>query len=159
VTAEGARALMTVGELSRRTGLSRKAIRDLEGRGLIYSAGRSKAGYRLFDESALWCVQVIRNLRFLGLTVKEIEQIVAVYLDRPGRSIGPELAAALDRSERRIDERLGELTRMRERVRAYREQNADALRGASDLVIDDPRRNSPRDRGAGSGAAPGPRVR
>jgi MerR family transcriptional regulator, copper efflux regulator len=33
--------LMAVGELSRRTGLSIKAIREYEALGLIYSAGRS----------------------------------------------------------------------------------------------------------------------
>ena len=65
--------LMTIGELASRTGLSRKLIREFEGRGLIYSAGRSEAGYRLFDQSALWCVTVIGNLRSLGLTLKEIE--------------------------------------------------------------------------------------
>jgi DNA-binding transcriptional MerR regulator len=43
--------LMTVGQLARRTGLSIKAIRRYEGLGLIYSAGRSDANYRLFDES------------------------------------------------------------------------------------------------------------
>ncbi len=35
--------LMTVGELARRTGMSAKAIREFEGLGLIYSAGRSEA--------------------------------------------------------------------------------------------------------------------
>jgi hypothetical protein len=53
------RELMTVGELSRRTGLSIKAIREYEALGLIYSAGRSEGNYRLFDETALWCAQVI----------------------------------------------------------------------------------------------------
>jgi MerR family regulatory protein len=52
--------LMTVGELARRTGLSHKAIRELEGRGLIYSAGRSESNYRLFDQTALWCVGAVR---------------------------------------------------------------------------------------------------
>jgi hypothetical protein len=42
--------LMTVGELGRRTGMSAKATREFEGLGLIYSAGRSEANYRLFDE-------------------------------------------------------------------------------------------------------------
>src|SRR5215204_2308605 len=78
--------LMTVGELARRTDMSAKAIRQFEGLGLIYSAGRSEANYRLFDESAIWCVQVIGNLRSLGLTIKEIQQLVAVYLDPAGRT-------------------------------------------------------------------------
>lgn len=60
--------LITVGSLARRTGMSRKTIRELEGLGLIYSAGRSEANYRLFDEQpALWCVSTVRDLRSLGL--------------------------------------------------------------------------------------------
>jgi len=46
--------LMMVCELTRRTGVSPKAIREFEGLGLIYTAGRSEANYRLFDESAIW---------------------------------------------------------------------------------------------------------
>jgi MerR family transcriptional regulator, copper efflux regulator len=65
--------LMTVGELARRTGLSIKAIRQYEALGLIYSAGRTEGGYRLFDDSALWCAQLIATLRSLGLTIKEID--------------------------------------------------------------------------------------
>jgi DNA-binding transcriptional MerR regulator len=52
---------------------------------------------------------VIRNLRSLGLTIKEIEQLAGVYLDRPEEPIGPCLAALVERAERRIDERIHEL--------------------------------------------------
>jgi MerR family transcriptional regulator, copper efflux regulator len=90
--------LMTVGQLAARTGLSIKSIRELEGRDLIYTVGRSPANYRLFDESALWCAQVIGNLRSLGLTIKEIEQLAGVDPDRPEERIGPRLAALVERS-------------------------------------------------------------
>jgi MerR family copper efflux transcriptional regulator len=63
------RELMTVGELAERMRISRKAIRDLEQRGLIYSAGRSESNYRPYGEEALWCVQMITGLRSLGLTL------------------------------------------------------------------------------------------
>jgi DNA-binding transcriptional MerR regulator len=66
---------MTVGELSRRTGVSLKTIREYEARRLIYSAGRSDRNYRLFDDTAPWCARVIDELRSLGLTLKEIEQL------------------------------------------------------------------------------------
>src|SRR5919199_51768 len=94
--------LMTVGQLSRRTGLSIKAIRQYEALGLLYSAGRSAGNYRLFDESALWCAQVIETLRSLGLTINEIDQLGRAYLGRPDESIGPQLGALLDTAERRI---------------------------------------------------------
>lgn len=134
--------LMTVGELARRTGMSPKAIRQFEGLGLIYSAGRSDSNYRLFDESAIWCVQAISTLRSLGLTIKEIQQLASVYLDRPGEAIGPRLAAVLDRAEERIERRREELDEIEERIRSFRAANRAALAGhrPSDLSVGDPRR-------------------
>jgi MerR family transcriptional regulator, copper efflux regulator len=134
--------LMTVGELSRRTGLSIKAIRRYEELGLIYSAGRSEGGYRLFDDSALWCAQVIETLRALGLTIKEIDELASAYLVRPDEPIGPRLAALLDGAERRINDRIAELMTVRGRIRDYRVRHAAALAGrpGAELFGTDPRR-------------------
>jgi DNA-binding transcriptional MerR regulator len=135
-------APMTIGQLAARTGLSIKPIRQLEGRGLIYLAGRSGSNYWLFDSSALWCCQVIANLRSLGLTIKEIEQLAGVHLERPQEPIGPRLAALLDGAERRIQERIGELEQVRDRINAFRAQRADLLAGKAEheLTRDDPRK-------------------
>ena len=127
--------LMTVGELARRTGLSIKAIRQYEALGLIYTAGRSDGGYRLFDDSALGCAQVISTLRSLGLTIKEIDQLGSAYLSRPDQPIGPYLAALLDGAEQRIEDRITELTTVRERIRAYRTRHAAALAGRPDADL------------------------
>jgi MerR family transcriptional regulator, copper efflux regulator len=134
--------LMTVGELSRLTGLSIKAIREYEGLGLIYSAGRSEGGYRMFDSSALWCARVIGELRSVGLTIKEIKEIGDAYLANPDGPIGPRVAAALDRAEQRVDAQLQELLALRRRIQAYRVDNAAALAGrpGADLAANDPRR-------------------
>jgi MerR family copper efflux transcriptional regulator len=127
--------LMTVGELAHRTGTSAKAIREFEGLGLIYSAGRSEANYRLFDESAIWCVQVIGNLRALGLTIKQIQQLAAVYLDRPDEPIGPRLADLLDQTEQRIEQRREQLDVIQRRIRDFRSANKEALDGRSDADL------------------------
>jgi MerR family transcriptional regulator, copper efflux regulator len=134
--------LMTVGELSRRTGLSIKAIRQYEALGLIYSAGRSEGGHRLFDESALWCAHVISTLRSLGVTVKEIDRLASAYLSRPNEPVGPGVAALLDRAERRIDDRVAELEAVRGRIHDYRTRHAAALAGrpGAHLFGPDPRR-------------------
>jgi MerR family transcriptional regulator, copper efflux regulator len=135
---------MTIGEVSRRTGLAPKAIREYETKGLIYSLGRSEGNYRLFDESALWCARVITGLRAVGLTVKEIEGLAAVYLERPGEPIGPHLAPLLGRAEQRIGDRICELEGIRSRIKHFREQNRDALAGQpdADLALSDPRRHT-----------------
>jgi hypothetical protein len=62
--------LMTVEELSRRTGVPLKALREYTIWGLIYNLGRSGANYGLYDDEALRCVQGITELRGLGLTCR-----------------------------------------------------------------------------------------
>jgi DNA-binding transcriptional MerR regulator len=108
--------LMTIGELSRRTGTPVKALRTYTDMGLVYSAGRSPAGYRQFDESALWCVSVISALRSLGLTVAEIRELAHIYLGQPGEPIGPHLAELLRRARDRADTRVRELQDLRLRI-------------------------------------------
>jgi MerR family transcriptional regulator, copper efflux regulator len=131
--------LMTVGELSRRTGLSIKAIREYEALGLIYSAGRSEGNYRLFDDTALWCARGISDMRSVGLTVKEIKRLADAYLADPDEPIGPKIAAALDRAEQRVEEQLRELEALRRRIAIYRADNEAALIGNADFAPPDPR--------------------
>lgn len=137
---------MTVGQLARRTGLTPRSIRRFEDLGLIYSIGRSRANYRLFDESALWCVEVVRNLRALGLTVREIGQLAAFYLDRQDESVGPLLAEQLATVRRRIDGRAAELDRVRDRLDAFEHSHAAALADARPISswAGDPRRTADR---------------
>lgn len=132
--------LMTVGQLAERTGLSVKAIREYEGRGLIYTAGRSPSNYRLFDDAALWCIGMIKTLRGLGLTIKEIEDLTAVYMRKPDQEAGPKLAELLDRVDRRINERAKALEEIRARIRAFRREHSAQLRGGTRVGLADPRR-------------------
>jgi MerR family transcriptional regulator, copper efflux regulator len=131
--------LMTVGELSRRTGLSIKSIREYEALRLIYSAGRSEGNYRLFDDTALWCARGISDMRSVGLTVKEIKRLADAYLADPDEPIGPKIAAALDRAEQRVEEQLRELEALRRRIAIYRADNEAALIGNADFAPPDPR--------------------
>lgn len=84
--------LMTVGELSRRTGVPVKALREYTDSGLIYTAGRSQANYRLFTTDALTCVHWIGRLRGLGLTLAEIRDLVRDCPQGNTELVGPRLA-------------------------------------------------------------------
>jgi DNA-binding transcriptional MerR regulator len=70
--------VITVGELSRRTGVTAKALREYTDWGLIDTLGRSQANYRLYPPDAVWCVQAIAVLRGLGLNLAEIRQAARV---------------------------------------------------------------------------------
>src|SRR5260370_33160595 len=132
---------MTIGELSRRTGINVKTLREYEGMGLIYTVGRSPGNYRLFDESALWCVEVIRNLRSLGLTVAEIREIAGIYLAKPDESIAPLLASRVRAARSRINARIEELEQLRQRIDEFEATHAAELAGERDsgLIATDPR--------------------
>lgn len=128
---------MTIGDLARRTGVSVKVLRRQQDMGLIYTRGRSPAGYRLFDENALWCVRIVRALRDLGLTEAEIQQLAQHCDDNPGL-VGPPLAALLQRSRARIDKRIHELEQQRHRIDTFAHRYRDALTGHGALTTADP---------------------
>ena len=132
---------MTIGQLSRRTGVPIKALREYEQLGLIYTLGRSESNYRLFDEEALWCVQVIRTMRSLGLTLKEIQDLTAVYLERPGEPIGPHFGEKLEAALTRIEARITDLQALRQRIRDFQSAHAAELAGETELNLfgSDPR--------------------
>jgi MerR family transcriptional regulator, copper efflux regulator len=135
---------MTIGQLARRTGVSIRALRELDGMKLIYGLGRSGGNYRLFDESALWCLQMIGSLRSLGLTLKEIQEICTVYIRRPGEPIGPHLRQKLDGALDRTEARIAELQQVRHRIRRFCAAHDAALAGQAELQLyaADPRRRA-----------------
>lgn len=109
---------MRIGELSRRTGTSRRLLRYYEEQGLI-AAQRCANGYRSYDERFVDRVLQIRGLLAAGLPTRIIKQILPC-LDTP-RSIyfpdaTPEMLATLE----------GERDRMTERIRCL-ERNRDAI--------------------------------
>ena len=132
--------LMTIGQLANRTGESIRALRRYTDLGLIYTPGRSPGNYRLYDQSALWCVQVIGSLRRMGLTITEIRRLAAVYLEKPDEPIGPHLDQLLRDVERRLDDRIGELDAIRSRLHEFRRHHEDELAGRHDPAASDPTR-------------------
>ena len=110
---------MTVGELSRRTGVSNKALRDYTDWGLINTLGRSGANYRLYDEQALRCVHRIAEMRGLGLTLAEIRALARSYPDENGQFVGPRLARRLRAARARVEAQIRELEQTRARIDAF----------------------------------------
>ncbi|WP_431938257.1 MerR family transcriptional regulator [Nocardia grenadensis] len=112
---------MRIGELSRRTGTSRRLLRYYEEQGLI-AAQRCANGYRSYDERFVDRVLQIRGLLDAGLPTRIIKQILPC-LDKP-RSIyfpdaTPEMLASLEGERDRMSERIRCLERNRDAVTEY----------------------------------------
>ena len=68
--------MKTVHEVSRLTGVSIRALQYYDRIGLLRPAGRTEAGYRLYDEADLETLQQILLFRELEFPLKEIARIL-----------------------------------------------------------------------------------
>ncbi|MPY56773.1 MerR family transcriptional regulator [Streptomyces spongiae] len=68
--------LYSIGELSRRTGLSVKTIRFYSDKGIVPPTDRSSAGYRLYGPDALARLELARTLRDLGLDLTTVRKVL-----------------------------------------------------------------------------------
>ncbi len=68
--------LYSIGELSRRTGLSVRTIRFYSDSGVVAPTDRSPAGYRLYDLDALLRLELVRTLRELGIDLATVQRVL-----------------------------------------------------------------------------------
>ncbi|MBE9221295.1 MerR family DNA-binding protein [Cyanobacterium stanieri LEGE 03274] len=72
--------LLKIGEVASVSSIPIKTIRYYDDLGLLNPhITRSKAGYRLFDQSIFNRLSFIRRSQSLGLSLKEIEHILKIY--------------------------------------------------------------------------------
>ncbi|MEU6128670.1 MerR family transcriptional regulator [Saccharopolyspora sp. NPDC047091] len=67
----------TIGELSRRTGLSVKTIRFYSDSGVVPPTDRTHAGYRRYDVASIAKLELVRTLRELGAGLDEVRRVLA----------------------------------------------------------------------------------
>jgi DNA-binding transcriptional MerR regulator len=112
---------MRIGELSERTGTSRRLLRYYEEQGLLLPR-RYPNGYREYEESNVDRVMQIMGLLDVGLPTRIIKQILPC-LDKPRiiyfSDAAPEMIATLERERDRMTERIGFLTRNRDAIADY----------------------------------------
>ncbi|MEU9497258.1 TIGR03086 family metal-binding protein [Streptomyces sp. NPDC048196] len=72
----GDAGLWSIGEIARRTGLSVKLIRHWSDIGVVPPAGRTAAGYRVYDSESLARLELAWTLRDLGLGLPQIREVL-----------------------------------------------------------------------------------
>lgn len=65
-----------MGKAAQATGLSAKAVRLYEAKGLLPTAERTEAGYRTYTDDDLAVLRLIRQAKTLGLSPSEIRDIL-----------------------------------------------------------------------------------
>ncbi|WP_217250983.1 MerR family transcriptional regulator [Streptomyces sp. AC602_WCS936] len=102
---------MQIGEVAARTELSLRTIRHYEETGLVIPSARSQGGFRLYTETDVARLMVIRRMKPLGFTLEQMRDL----LDATDRLDGD---GVLDTDEREA---------LLERVRTYQQAAAEQV--------------------------------
>ncbi|MBI1890591.1 MAG: MerR family transcriptional regulator [Burkholderiales bacterium] len=70
-------ALLKIGELAKRAGMSVRMLRHYDGIGLLSPSARTEADYRLYDQDDVARLLAIQALRQIGLSLKDISALLA----------------------------------------------------------------------------------
>ncbi|WP_338682460.1 MerR family transcriptional regulator [Streptomyces acidiscabies] len=121
---------MQIGEVAARTELSLRTIRTYEDAGLVTPSARSQGGFRLYTESDVARLMVIRRMAPLGFTLDETRALLEAMdrLDSGAHLMPRERARLLDRIrgvERAAQHRVADLRTQLDRAQEF----ADTLAG------------------------------
>ena len=96
-------ATLRIGQLAKELNTTTKTLRFYEDIGLFTSIARSDAGYRLYDAKSIIQARLVLQLRRLGLTLKELNELLN---SKDTRSFRQRVTSLMDEKLRDTDENL-----------------------------------------------------
>jgi DNA-binding transcriptional MerR regulator len=109
---------MNIAEAARESGLSTDTIRYYERRGVLPPPNRRANRYRDYDETHVAALKLAHGLRELELPLDQVAGIVRVAHDATCGDVRHTLLASMEGTISRVDKRLAQLRRTRQRLRA-----------------------------------------
>ncbi|QHM70188.1 Cu(I)-responsive transcriptional regulator [Mixta intestinalis] len=110
---------MNISDVAKKTGLTSKAIRFYEEKGLVTPPLRSENGYRSYTARHLEELTLLRQARQVGFNLDECRELVLLF-NNPARHSADVKARTL-RKVKEIEAHIYELNLMRERLLALAE--------------------------------------
>ncbi len=91
---------LSINQVEKMTGVSKRNIRFYEKEGLLLPKRNKENGYRVYDESDIWRIKVIKMLRMLDMPLEEIQCVLEG--DRPLSEAIVEQQADLERKAKEL---------------------------------------------------------
>ena len=120
---------LSIGQAAEAAGVTRKAIRVYESKGLLEQPARSASGYRVFDDEDVEVLTFIRRARAMGLGLEGIAELLQVR--RAGQMPCGRLALRIDERIAEIDETIAGLVGLRHSLDQVREHVRAGVDAAS----------------------------
>ena len=118
---------LRVGELADAVGVNKETLRYYERRGLIEEPMRSPGGHRLYPETAVTTLRVIKAAQRLGFSLAEVADLIEVG----GRHRDSGLQHRARGKLEEVEKRLADLTTIRATLVAALEAGCDDLHACS----------------------------
>jgi MerR family transcriptional regulator, copper efflux regulator len=109
-----------IGEIAKRSGASRKALRLYEAAGILPAPRRTAAGYRIYGEADLHRLEFIREAKTLGLTLKAIRELIVAVRASGNGSTRARVLNMLDSRISQTTIQIAALTRLRKELERRR---------------------------------------
>jgi len=103
---------LQIGQLAKATGSNNETLRFYENKGLLTAPRRSPSGYRLYPEEAVERVNFIIRARRMGFSLKEIEELLTLQVDKAASTCG-DVKEIAEAKLITINERILELQQMK----------------------------------------------
>jgi MerR family copper efflux transcriptional regulator len=97
---------LNIGQAAAVSGVSAKMIRHYESIGLIANPPRTEAGYRLYGDKEVHVLRFIRHARNLGFSVKQLAELLGLWMDeqRPSSKVKALAERHIDELQQKIQE-------------------------------------------------------
>ena len=106
---------LKIGQLARRAGVTPKAIRFYERKGILPAPKRGSNAYRIYDDDAAEVLRFVKQAIGLGLTLAEIKDILVIR--QGGRPPCAHVHQLLRDKAVELDRKLDDLVEVRKRIR------------------------------------------
>jgi DNA-binding transcriptional MerR regulator len=106
---------LKIGQLARQAGVTAKAIRFYEAKGILTPPKRAANGYRIYGAGVVDVLQFIKQATSLGLTLAEIKDIIAIR--QGGRPPCTHVHRLLRDKAVELERKLTDLLEVRRRIR------------------------------------------
>lgn len=126
-------ARISIGKLSRRSGVNIETIRYFEKVGIIATPPRTEGGHRVYDEDHVRALGFIRRARELGFTPEEVRAIL--NLGGPGKACCGEVREIAVHHLKEVRAKIADLAEM-ERLLASTIEQCSGGTDADCAVID-----------------------
>ena len=118
---------LRTGEVARAAGVNVQTLRYYERRGLLAEPDRTLGGHRVYDEQTVTVLRVIKAAQRLGFTLDEVADLLETARHRHGRTAPASLHARAQVKLAEVEQRLADLTIVRDTLRAAVDAGCDDL--------------------------------